>query len=85
MQHPLLNKRICLIHMEDVDPIPPGTKGTVIGVNPVGLDMKWDNGRSLALIQRKTNSPSWTRNVRRRTNRLVLLPQHDDGPHKKRK
>jgi len=50
MQHPLLNKRICLIHMEDVDPIPPGTKGTVIGVNPVGLDMKWDNGRSLALI-----------------------------------
>lgn len=50
MQHPLLNKRICLIHMEDVDPIPPGTKGTVIGVNPVGLEMKWDNGRSLALI-----------------------------------
>ena len=50
MQHPLLNKRICLIHMEDVDPIPPGTKGTVVGVNPVGLDMKWDNGRSLALI-----------------------------------
>ena len=50
MEHPLLNKRICLIHMEDVDPIPPGTKGTVIGVNPVGLDMKWDNGRSLALI-----------------------------------
>ena len=36
--------------MEDVDPIPPGTKGTVVGVNPVGLDMKWDNGRSLALI-----------------------------------
>jgi len=50
MEHPLLNKRICLIHMEDVDPIPPGTKGTVIGVNPVGLDMRWDNGRSLALI-----------------------------------
>ena len=50
MQHPLLNKRICLIHMEDVDPIPPGTKGTVVGVNPVGLEMKWDNGRSLALI-----------------------------------
>ena len=50
MEHPLLNKRICLIHMEDVDPIPPGTKGTVVGVNPVGLDMKWDNGRSLALI-----------------------------------
>lgn len=50
MEHPLLNKRICLIHMEDVDPIPPGTKGTVIGVNPVGLDMKWDNGRTLALI-----------------------------------
>ena len=50
MEHPLLNKRICLIHMEDVDPIPPGTKGTVIGVNPVGLEMKWDNGRSLALI-----------------------------------
>lgn len=36
--------------MEDVDPIPPDTKGTVIGVNPVGLDMKWDNGSSLSLI-----------------------------------
>ena len=50
MEHPLLNKRICLIRMEDVDPIPPGTKGTVIGVNPVSLEMKWDNGRTLSLI-----------------------------------
>jgi hypothetical protein len=46
----IIGKRICLIHMEDQDPIPPGTKGTVIGVNAAGWEMKWDNGRTLSLI-----------------------------------
>ena len=44
--------RICLDSMEnDPQPIPSGTKGTVIAVDDAGqLLMKWDNGRFLSLI-----------------------------------
>ena len=48
--------RIELIRMEeDPDPVPVGTTGTVVSVNPVNLggdsfdqiDVRWDNGRRL--------------------------------------
>ena len=44
--------RLILDHMEDpYSPIEPGTHGTVEYVDDQGqLHMKWDNGRTLALI-----------------------------------
>jgi hypothetical protein len=44
--------RIELVHMDDpYAPVPSGTKGTVKFVDDMGqIHMKWDNGRTLALI-----------------------------------
>lgn len=44
--------RIELIHMDDpYAPVPSGTKGTVEFVDDMGqIAMRWDNGRTLALI-----------------------------------
>ena len=47
---PMVGKRVRLIHMDDPEPIPAGTLVTIVGVNPVGFQMKWDNGRTLNLI-----------------------------------
>ena len=49
-ENPMIGKRVKLIHMEDPEPIPAGTEGIIIGVDPVGYRMKWDNGRTLGLI-----------------------------------
>ena len=41
-----------LHHMDDpLSPVPSGTEGTVLFVDDAGqLHMKWDNGRTLALV-----------------------------------
>ena len=45
-------QRIRLLHMEDpYDPVPGGTEGEISTIDDAGqLHMKWDNGRSLALV-----------------------------------
>ena len=43
--------RLKLIHMEDSQSVPTGTKGTVDYVDDGGnVHMKWDNGRTLAIV-----------------------------------
>lgn len=43
--------RIKLINMNDSQPVPSGTMGTVEHVDDLGqIHMKWDNGRALALV-----------------------------------
>lgn len=43
--------RVRLIHMDDPQAVPSGTLGTVDHIDDDGqLHMKWDNGRTLALI-----------------------------------
>lgn len=44
--------RVELDHMEDaLAPVPAGTRGVVVAVDSIGqIHMKWDNGRSLALV-----------------------------------
>ena len=45
-------QRIRLLHMEDrFHPVPDGTEGEIEFIDDAGqLHMKWDNGRTLALI-----------------------------------
>ena len=42
--------RVELLHMDDVQAPPVGTKGTVIGVDDIGSIMvRWDNGCGLSV------------------------------------
>lgn len=43
--------RVELVQMDDPQAPPPGTKGTVIGVDAIGSIMvKWDNGSGLNVV-----------------------------------
>ena len=43
--------RVELVRMDDVQAPPPGTKGTVLGVDDIGsLLMRWDNGSGLNVV-----------------------------------
>lgn len=55
--------RILLEKMDDpYAPVPPGTRGTVILADDAGqLQMKWDDGRTLALIPGKDSFRKLTR------------------------
>lgn len=47
----LVGKEVRLIKMEDGHPVQPGTKGVIQLIDGIGqLHVKWDNGRTLALI-----------------------------------
>lgn len=49
--HPYVGHRIRLLYMEDPLPIPPLEEGLVVMVDDMGqIHVKWDCGRSLAVI-----------------------------------
>jgi hypothetical protein len=54
---PIIGDTIEMVYMDDTYPIPPGTKGKVVGYtslkspfNEDHMDVDWENGRSLSLI-----------------------------------
>ena len=63
--------RILLIQMaDDIAPVPPATTGSVAIIDDAGnIHMKWDNGRSLALIEGADEL-----RVRGHLRRLILQP-----------
>lgn len=47
----LVGKRVKLIEMfDDVNPVEPGTEGTVTSVGADVISVDWDNGRVLGMI-----------------------------------
>ena len=43
--------RVELVRMDDIQAPPPGTRGTVRGVDDIGSIMvKWDNGSGLSVV-----------------------------------
>ena len=47
----LVGKRVRLIEMfDDVNPVEPGTEGTVTNVGADVISVNWDNGRVLGMI-----------------------------------
>ena len=43
-------QRIMLIEMEDIQAPPPGSMGTIKGIDGIGqIHVQWDNGSSLAV------------------------------------
>jgi len=47
----LVGKRVKLIEMfDDVNPVEPGTEGTVTSVGADVISVNWDNGRVLGMI-----------------------------------
>lgn len=47
----LVGKRVQINRMDDLDPIPSGTIGTITGIDGAGNYLvNWENGRSLSII-----------------------------------
>ena len=47
----VVGKRVRLIEMfEELDPVTPGTEGTVYNVGADVINVEWDNGRMLGMI-----------------------------------
>jgi len=48
----LIGKRITCINMvDDPNPIPSGTEGTIYHVGGGVINVEWDNGRSIGLVE----------------------------------
>jgi hypothetical protein len=47
----LIGKRVRMVEMiDELDPITPGSEGVVVNVGGDVINVKWDNGRRLGMI-----------------------------------
>ena len=73
--------RVMLLSMEDPwAPVHPGTRGTVEVVDDIGqIHMKWDNGRSLALVPGEDSFRKLT-DTELQEEQAVDISETSDGP-----
>ena len=65
--------RIVLEHMDDKFAVPDGTRGTVDHVDDAGqIHMRWDNGRTLAIIPQVDNFRKLTKEELTQEQNMVL-------------
>lgn len=76
-QYPV-STRIQLTYMDDMQSIPSGTMGTVEYVDDQGqLQMKWDNGRRLALIPNVDRSVIVQEKVQAQDQETTNMEEHE--------
>ena len=66
--------RILLEHMDDKYAVPDGTRGTVDHVDDAGqIHMKWDNGRTLALVPQVDNFRKLTKQELQEEQKMTVV------------
>ena len=66
--HPYVGRRVRCILMDDIDPVPPMTEGTIYNVGLDVMNVKWDNGRNIGLVMDSNDKYELIDNLNETTN-----------------
>ena len=66
--HPYIGRRVRCILMDDIDPVPPMTEGTIYNVGLDVMNVKWDNGRNIGLVMDSNDKYELIDNLNETTN-----------------